>query len=284
MYFVAGANGNVGSEVVHQLLQRGEKVRVFVRDAAKVSHWGDLVEVAIGDFGDPDTFAGQSAGATGIFAMSREADVEQFRRLIHAVEAKGNPRIVFLSTNAAGEPDSVIGELYKDMEDTVRESGLTGRFLRPGAFMTNSYQWIDSIQSDGVVYNVMGTGKYAPIAAEDIAAVAVKALTDSNLDSNPSEEVFELTGGELLSVPEQVSVLAEVLGRLIRCVDVPMEAAVQGMIRSGIPAHVAAAVAKSFEVIRDGRGMQMTGTVRTVTGRAPVTFSEWARKHASRFL
>jgi uncharacterized protein YbjT (DUF2867 family) len=280
MYFVSGANGNVGGEIVDQLLEKGEKVRVFVRDAAKVAHWGDRVQVAIGDFGKPETFARASAGATGIFLMNRGADGEQFRKLIHAVKEKGSPRIVFLSTLYASTSDSGIGRLHKDMEDSVRESGLPGKFLRPGGFMTNTYQWIGSIQSDGVVYNAMGTGRFAPVAGEDIAAVAVKALTDSS----SGEEVFEFTGGELLSVPEQVSTLAEVLGRPIQSIDVPIEAAVQGMIRSGIPAHVAAEVGKSYAAIRDGRVVQVTDTVRKITGQAPMTFAEWARKHASRFL
>ena len=57
MYLVTGATGNVGSEVVGQLLAKGQKVRVFTRDAAKVAHWGNRVEVATGDFTRPETFA-----------------------------------------------------------------------------------------------------------------------------------------------------------------------------------------------------------------------------------
>ena len=48
MYLVTGATGNVGREVVSQLLAQGQKVRVFTRDAAKVAQWTDRVEVAIG--------------------------------------------------------------------------------------------------------------------------------------------------------------------------------------------------------------------------------------------
>jgi uncharacterized protein YbjT (DUF2867 family) len=38
MYLVVGAAGNVGSEVVAQLLVAGEQVRVFTRDSSKVSN------------------------------------------------------------------------------------------------------------------------------------------------------------------------------------------------------------------------------------------------------
>jgi len=125
----------------------------------------------------------------------------------------------------------------------------------------------------------MGSGRSAPIAPEDIAAVAVRALTDSSI----LDEVLEVTGGELLSVPAQVNILAEILGKAIRCVDIPTETAVQGMIQAGVSAPVASAVGKSFEVIRDGGGAAMRDTVKRVTGRQPKTYEQWARENKSRF-
>jgi len=279
MYLITGATGNVGSQVVRQLLAKGRKVRVFTRDAAKVAHWGDQVEVAIGDMTSPETFAKAVAGVEGVFIMNGPLDGALFRQLIAAAKAQGSPRLVFLSTIFAGFPDSAIGQLHKDKEDVIRASGLPGRFVRSGAFMTNSYQWLDAIKKEGVVYNAMGAGKVAPIAPEDIAAVVVHALADADL----SPEVLEVTGGELLTVPEQVDILAQARKQPIRSVDVPTEAAVQGLIRIGTPPPVAAAVGKSFEAIRDGRMATVKDTVKRVTGKPPRTFQSWAREHASRF-
>jgi uncharacterized protein YbjT (DUF2867 family) len=279
MYLVTGATGNVGSAVAAQLLASWEKVRVFTRNPDKVAQWGKRVQVAIGDFGTQDTFARAMADVDGVFLMNGGPDGEPFKQLVAGAKAQGNPKIVFLSTILAGVPGFQIGKLHKDKEDAIRESGLPGKFVRPGGFMTNIYQWIGTIKAEGIVYNAMGTGKFAPIAPEDIAAVAVKALTTPGL----SEEVFELTGSELVSVPEQINILAEVLGKPIRCVDVPIDTAIQGLIRAGVPAQVAAAVGQSFEAIRDGRAMEIKDTVKRVTGKQPKTFEAWARDHASRF-
>lgn len=271
--------GNVGSEVTAQLLARGERVRVFTRDATKVAHWGDRVQVALGDFGKPDTLARAAAGVKGVFLMNGGPDGEPFRQLLAGVKAQGEPRMVFLSTILAGSPEFAIGKMHKDKEDAIQEAGLQGTFVRAGGFMSNAYQWSGTIKAEGVVYNALGSGKSAPIAAEDIAAVAVRELTAPDV----ADDVFEVTGAKLLSVPEQVGILSKVLGKPIRCVDVPVEAAVQDFIRGGVPEQVAASVGQSFAAIRDGRGAAVTDTVERVTGKRPMTFEEWARKHASRF-
>jgi uncharacterized protein YbjT (DUF2867 family) len=279
MYLVTGATGNVGSEVVRQLLAKGQKVRVFTRDAAKVAHWGDRVEVAIGDLTSPATFVQAVADIEGVFIMNGPLDGAIFRQLIAAAKVQGSPRVVFLSSLFAASPDSPIGGLHKDKEDVIRASGLSGRFIRAGAFMTNAYQWLNTIKAEGTVYNAMGAGKFAPVAAEDIAAVAVYALTHPDVSS----EVFEVTGGELLTVSEQVEILAQSRNAPIQCVDVSTESAAKSLVGIGTPAPIAAAVAQSFEAIRDGQMAFVTDTVAHVTGRQPRTFQSWANEHAARF-
>jgi hypothetical protein len=96
--------------------------------------------------------------------------------------------------------------------------------------------------------------------------------------------VFEITGGELMDVPQQVDILARILGKSIRCVDVPAENVVPSLIRAGIPSQIAPAVAQTFEDVRKGRGAMITDTIERVTGHPPMTFEAWARKHASRFM
>ena len=278
-YLVTGATGNVGSEVVAQLLAAGHKPRVLTRDPKKVARWGDRIEVAVGDFQKADTFARAVHGIDAFFLMHQSPDQESFARLIDAAGASGRPRIVFLSSLAADRPELQIGSLHKLKEEAILASGLEAACIRPGGFMSNAYQWIGSIAAEGVVHNSLGGTRFPAIAPEDIAAVAVVAL----ISPPKSGQVFELTGGELLSVPEQVAILARVLGRTIRCVEVSVETAVENMIRNGIPAPIAAAVGESYAAVRDGRIFPVTDTVEKVTGHKPMNFEDWARKHASRF-
>jgi len=280
VFLVVGATGNVGSEVTDQLLERGLHTRVFTRNAAKVERWGDRVEVAIGDFQSPDTFARAVNGAEAVFVMSQSPDQQAFARLIDAAKLFGQPRIVFLSSLAAKQPDLQIGVLHKQKEDTIRASGLPAVFVRPGGFMSNSYQWIPSINAEGVVYNALGDTRFAPVAPEDIAAVAVESLIRPEL----SGKTFDVTGGELLNVPEQVEILAKVLQKPLRCIEITVETAIENLTRTGIPAPIARAVGESYRAVRDGGILGVRDTIETVTGRKPMIFETWARRHASRFL
>ncbi len=279
MYLVTGATGNVGSGIVEGLLKKGHKVRVFTRDAEKVARWGDRVEVAVGDLSEPETFAKAIAGVEAVYLMNGALDGGVFRQLLNIVKAQDQTRVVFLSTLFAEDPDSAIGRLHEDKENALREVGVDGKVIRAGWFMTNAFQWIGTIKAEGTVYNALGDGKTAVIAPEDIAAVAVEVLTSPDSFG----KMIEATGGTLLSVPEQVGLLAQTLGKPIRCVQVPTEAAIQVLIRNGIPPRVAGAVGQSFESIRDGKATQLNDTVARVTGKLPRTFDAWAQVHAQRF-
>jgi uncharacterized protein YbjT (DUF2867 family) len=280
MILVTGATGNVGSQIVNQLLEQGRKVRVFTREEAKVAQWTGRIGVALGDFTQPETFASAVAGAEAVFLMNGGLDDGLFGRLVGIAKEQSVRRLVFLSSQFAAEPGSLIGQMHKGKEDALLASGLEAAIIRAGGFMSNANQWLGSIKTQGVVYDPTGNGPVASIHPADIAAVAVHALTAPKL----SETCFDVTGSEPMTTTEKVDILAKVLGRPLRVVEVPAEAAIDGLVKNGIPPHVARAVAESFTAIREGRAGAVTGTVERVTGRKPRSFESWVREHAARFV
>lgn len=280
MYLVTGASGNVGSQVVDQLVTAGHAVRAYVRDSSKLAQWEGRIDVVAGDYDTPDAFSAALDGPVdGVFLMN-VGSADTFRELIARVAAKHVRRVVFLSTQMVeSAPDTLLGRLHREKEDIIRAAGLDGRFLRPTGFMSNTYLWLPSIRANGVVPNPMGEGRAAPIAPEDIAAVAVRALTDASL----TESTLTLTGGEIISIPEQVALLAQVVDRPLRCVDITLEEAAQNLARAGLPQPIAASVVKAYEEVKAGRAAGPTDTVERLLGRKPVRFEQWLKAHAERF-
>lgn len=280
MYVVTGASGNVGNQIVAQLVAAGHPVRAYVRDPSKLAQWAQRIEVVAGDYDTPDAFAGALEGhVEGVFLMNI-GSADAFRELVARIASKRVPRVVFLSTSMVQNgPDTLLGRLHGEKEDIIRAAGLDGRFLRPTGFMSNAYLWLPSIRANGVVPNPMGDGRAAPIAPEDIAAVAVRALTDASLE----ESVLTLTGGETISVPEQAALLAQALDRPLRCVDVTLDQALENLTRAGVPQPIAASVVKAYEQVKAGIAATTVDTVERVLGRKPMRFEQWLKTHAERF-
>ena len=89
---VTGATGNVGSQVVRELLARGVPVRAFVRDRGRaVELLGGDVELAVGDLGDAPAVRRAVAGAERVFLSSVDgpSKVEHEAQVVDAAAAAG---------------------------------------------------------------------------------------------------------------------------------------------------------------------------------------------------
>jgi uncharacterized protein YbjT (DUF2867 family) len=279
LYLVIGATGNVGREVVAELLAVGERVRVFTRNAQKAERWAGKVEVALGDLGHAASVGRAADGVAGIFVMT-SGEAPPVEALAAAIQKSGSPRVTFLSTLDAGEPHIRLERRHAAQEEAWRASGLPCAFVRPGAFMSNTFQWISTIKSQGVVYNPLGDAKVAPIAPRDIARVAVETLRRPDLTG----QAFRLTGPDLLSAPDQVAILSRVLGKSLLCVEVPIQAAVDGMIRGGMPADFADILREMLEHIRTERVSVRTSEVERITSKKPLSFEAWALENRGAFV
>lgn len=273
MILVTGATGNIGSELVPQLLTKGAAVRVISRDPEKAARLDSRVERVIGDLHQPSVIEQALHGVDRVFMVSIlfEKNHEADRLLIDSATRAGVRHIVKISSSnvSVGEKGG-IGGLHREKEQFVEESGIPWTFLRPGGFMSNALQWVETIKKQSQEYNPTGNGKFSPIAPHDIAAVAAVALTSA--------------GRELLSVPDQVRILSEVIGKPIRCVDIPIAAAMERMKANGLPESLAESLANVCTRILEGRGTSQTDEVEKVTGKPAQKFESWCRQHRGAFV
>ena len=124
-------------------------------------------------------------------------------------------RIVFLSSSAIQDELPVqtnpIGKVHLEIEEEIKKTGLEWTFLRPGAFAANALTWwAPQLRSGDVVRWPYAAAAWAPIHERDIAAVAVRALTE---DGHAGKK-YSLTGGEVLTQAEQLHTIGEATGRI----------------------------------------------------------------------
>ncbi len=281
MILVTGATGNIGSEIVRLLLADNQRVRVLVRDPAKLGALAERVEVVVGDLMQPSTLPAAFAGIDRAFVMipviSEIATVAP--AVFEAARAAGVQHVVFLSSGTIQmRPPMTIGAWHLAGEAALKASGVAWTMLRPGSFASNSLRWVGSIQGQGAVFAPDGDHGAAVIDPRDIAAVAAKALTGEG----HAGQTHVLTGPELISTSQQVAILAEVLGKPIRVVAVPEAGARAGMLKSGMPEVLADAV---LEVMRPDAVSEpvLTTTIEDVTGQPARSYAAWARANLAAF-
>jgi uncharacterized protein YbjT (DUF2867 family) len=146
--------------------------------------------------------------------------------------------------------------------------------------MTNAFMfWVNTIKTQGVMYMPTGDGKWPSIAAEDIGAVAVKALTEAGHDGKG----YTFTGSESMNGTEYANVFSNVLGKPVEFIDVTPEAYKEQMIQSGMPMEYVDAVMNLMFVLRAGFADRVSKTFEQLMGRKPMSFSEWVRKYRAAF-
>ncbi|GAA3465552.1 NAD(P)H-binding protein [Nonomuraea roseola] len=275
MILVTGAAGNVGANVVRQLLDAGEKVRVMTRNPGDRS-FPDGVEVVAGDLTQPETLPGALSGIERAFLFPVFTGVGGF---LDAARQTGLRHVVLLSSSTVTfSTPGLIGEQHLQVERAVAASGLPWTFVRPDAFMSNDLVWAPQIAGGEVVRGVYGNAALAPVDPRDIAAVAVRALLDQR-----AGEAYVLTGPQSLTQIERVRIIAETIGRPLRFEEVPREQFREQMLRHGMPAPVIDELLDGLAA-RDGKTAEISPAVEEVTGRPSFTYAQWVAHHAAAFV
>lgn len=279
MILVTGATGNIGKQLVPQLLAKGETLRVVTRDAAKVAHLADKADILVGDLKDAATVKRAVAGADRVFLIGLIADTTQSadRALIAESAKQGVKRIVKISAGSDGTRG--IGKVHRDWEELIKQSGVKWTFLRPGMFMSNTLGWAGTIKSQGTVFSPFGDGKMAMIAPRDIAAVAVAALTDAHHEG----QIYDLFGAELLTVAQQVEILSRVVGKPIKLVDITPEAAGERLRSMGGSDTLVQGLVALWTQVRAGQVAISNDEIERITGRKAQNFEAFAVDHKAAF-
>jgi uncharacterized protein YbjT (DUF2867 family) len=281
VYLITGATGNVGSLVVERLIARGDRPRVFVRDADKArARYGDRVDVFTGDLADANALTRALAGAGVLFLVNSGPDLAALDRLAaRTAKAAGVKHLVKLSSYDARQRNVGTGVWHAAGEAAIRASGIPFTFVQPSGFMANALWWAPSIKSEGVVRSATGDGKIPFIHSGDMADVALKALTMPEYVG----QSLPITGPEALSYADMTAKIGAAIGRALSFQPISSEEARRNMVNSGDPAEIVTAHLSIYRAIREGRLAAVTNTVERVLGQKPIAFDQWARENAAAF-
>lgn len=274
---VTGATGTVGRQVVSQLLGTGTAVRALVRDPGSAG-LPSSVELARGDLSDPASLTAALDGVDAVFLVwpftSPEAAADIAPGVV-AVIAEQARRVVYLSADAAARRPEAF---WARLERLIEQSAAEWTFLRPTGFAKNTLMWAEQIRTGAVVRWPYGAAARSLIHEADIAAVAVRALTEDG----HAGQTYVLTGPETLTQTEQVRTIGEAIGRPLRFEEISREQARPGLVAAFGDEPFADSALDTWATFVT-RPERLTPTVREITGTPARSLRDWAGDHAGDF-
>jgi uncharacterized protein YbjT (DUF2867 family) len=279
-YLITGATGDVGSKVVRRLIDRGERPRVFVRDTEKARRlFGERENIFTGDLADAQSLATALKGVDSLFLVNSGPRIAELDELAAAcASAAGVAHLVKLSSLDV-EQSLAIGAWHERGEAAIRASGVPFTFLRPTGFMSNLLAWAHSIRAEGVVRASTGDGKRPFIHSDDIAAVAVQALTARSYVG----QALAITGPQALSFSEITTRIAAAIGKPLRFEAISDDEAGRRFRSTGASEEETAAHLELWRAIREGRLATVTDGVERLLGRPPINLGQWLSENAAAF-
>ena len=279
-YLITGATGDVGSKVVRQLLQRDERPRIFVRNSEKAyAQFSNQVDVFVGDLADARSLQRALEGVEKFFLVNSGPQIPILDDLAaQAAKTAGVRHIVKLSSLDV-EQHLAIGAWHEKGEATIRASGIPFTFVRPTGFMSNLLNWRHSIAAEGVVRSSAGDGKRPFIHSEDIAAVAVCALTTNDFVGKS----LPITGPQALTFAEITEKIGAMIGKHLKYQSISDEEAGRRFSATGASPEETAAHVELWRAIREGRVGKITNGVERILGRQPIVLDQWLRENAAAF-
>jgi uncharacterized protein YbjT (DUF2867 family) len=281
MICITGAGGTVGREVIQQLELARVKFRAAYFSKEKVdAALANGIDAVIIDYNHPETLRAAFRGCDKLFLLGPNA-LNQTQLELNAVEAAkavGVQHIVKQSVMGAEDEAFSLALIHRPVEKAIEASGMAWTFLRPNSFMQNVVTFMsETIKAESVFFSASGEAKIAHVDVRDIAAVAVKALTEPT----HAGQAYTLTGPEAMTYDELAQELSAVLGRSISHVSLSPEDLKHGMLAEGMPEAIADRMLDLERYYREDQASRITNDIQQVTGQEPRRFAQYIRDYGS---
>ena len=249
-FIVTGASGQLGSQVIENLLAQGAEPLVAITRApeklAPLRARG--VDVRAGDFNDASTLGAAFVGGGRLLIISTD-DLEPGKRLaahrnaISAAKEAGVSHIVYTSLTNPDENNPIgFAVDHRETEALIKQTGIPHTILRNCLYADLLLMSGQQAFGAGALYAAAGDGKAGYATRADCARAATAALLIET-----GSTLRDITGPEAVSHAEIAAILSEVVGKEIPYVPITRDALVDAMVKNGVPEFMAD-VFSSFDV------------------------------------
>ncbi|AOW15376.1 NmrA family transcriptional regulator [Hydrogenophaga crassostreae] len=286
MILITTPTGNIGSQVVEQVLASNQPIRIIARDLTRLPmHVRDRAQVLEGEHNNSALIHRACEGIDSVFwlvppspkASNAESAYLDFTRpACEAFNVQGVKRVVGVSALGRGsghEGNAGLATAALAMDALIAQSGVAYRALLMPSFMDNMLRQLSPINSLGKFFSPLpGDAKYPTCATRDIASKATELLLDPSWSGVAGVPVM---GPEDLSLTDMARTLSQVLGKTVTFQQTTLEGFRAQLLGQGMSGAMAQGVVDMYAAKMRGLDNKEP---RTPAASTPTSFHQWCEE------
>ena len=264
MFVIFGATGKVGRATARALRERGEPVRVVVRDASRgreLVDWG--CELAVADLTDSAAIGRVIAGADAVQVICpldpRAPDAAGTAHATIDAIAEGlrraPPPSVLAISDYGAELDAGTGVTltFHRLEQRLQMLPSAVTFVRSAEHMQNWGRQVPTAINTGVLGSLHQplSKRFATVSAPDVGIIAAELIASPARNGSP--RIVHVEGPQRYTALDVAAILSELAGREVVARELARSQWVATLLQGGLSASYAELVAELFETHNAGR-------------------------------
>ena len=279
MILITGATGQLGSAIIHFLLQKlpASQIAGLVRDPAKAADLAASgVSVRVGDYDDRASLEAALVGIDKVLLVAGTEEgkrVQQHENVIDAAQRAGVQLVAYTSRTLKDRLTMAnqLMEGHFQTEQYLKTSGIpTPVIFRNVLYMDAIPQFVGPTVFETGINLPTGTGRVPFALRRDLAEAIATVLADAA----PVRPLYYLTGRQSYSFADVAAVLTELAGHPVGYNPADKTAFALQLQARGVPAQISQRIIGFMTDIANGQEDEIYPDLEDLLGRKPASLQE----------